>query len=397
MSSYLCPCAQSYSCRPSKRRKKPPDPFHFSLLFFTRLYSGQTPELARQFLRHFFQISDLGDFLGLDSISARLLPRPSVVVTGSIFLCLLSWLGQVIDPDFGCRPSSDYCSSTWLVPVGHISRAICRRIPVRGVSFLKSVSAQNSASVTYGKSCLRCCTYTGIRQVWVLNSLCYGVYPIPFFSVLALWWYGCPFSCCSILVDVALFPSALHCGDGRESSVQIKFSVNWIMIQWTLNPYLVLCIHMLWNGFPLCFGSFGLRLSSWGTLIPVRTGFSDINEGFSVSLCSAIHTIRLTLALSCVVQSLPWLTFSPPFHSLFGLMHWGWTVMLCVVSSLSLRALTLRFLSTTLVLLTFIWLWWQGPCFTSLIFQPMSMRLPPFFCKDQHVHMLRMHLCMLGV
>ena len=38
---------------PPKRRKKPPDPFHFSLLFFTRLHRGQTSDLACQFLRHF--------------------------------------------------------------------------------------------------------------------------------------------------------------------------------------------------------------------------------------------------------------------------------------------------------------------------------------------------------
>jgi len=90
-----------------------------------------------------------------------------------------------------------------------------------------------------------------------------------------------------------------------------------------------------------------------------------------------------------------WFSSAPPFPLAFDLVFLRWFGMVCFLSSLLITVFLYLVLSVVHPL-TIVWMWWQGSCFPVTPSPPLIGRLPPSLCVNQHVYMLRMHLCMLG-
>ena len=179
--------------------------------------------------------------------------------------------------------------------------------------------------------------------------------------------------------------------------VQFMYAVLWIPLRKACIPTISMHILLWCPGFPLHFASFGLGGGCWGTLAYVCNVYPVAKEGIDVISVFVIHYVLYTLQLCCMVSLLSWLLSCFPCPLLCDLVPTSWVINFLLVI-LPIVVLMLPYLDVFAVhnILTFVWLWWQVPCLIPIYFQPLPMGLSSHLCLDQHVYMLRMHLCMPG-
>ena len=177
--------------------------------------------------------------------------------------------------------------------------------------------------------------------------------------------------------------------------VQMMYAVFWAPFCRVSIPNFPLPLVVCCLGFPLYFASLALGGDCWGSLMYVYNGYLVAKEGIDINPNVILLYVIFSLNLCCMVYLLSWLILCSCYPQLSDMMLSRWVVISFMVI-LANVGLWLSYLCVLVVhhLLTFVWLWWQVPCALTLSSQPPPRRPYSQICLDQHVNMLRMHLCM---
>jgi len=190
--------------------------------------------------------------------------------------------------------------------------------------------------------------------------------------------------------------------------------------------------NMLWcSGLDLYSAYFGLGRGTWNTLMGTCFSQSCTNDGMNALCVDLINVIIYFLPLHWLGYFWQWLNSGFTRPCVCAMVRFNWFVILRPKYESNPQVVLFSYSSCYLVyfmlwlkacwfdpllrdayrsfenlgifhltvssyssLLTLTWLWWQVPGDIQIHFQPLTQRPIYIFYLDQHVYMLRMHLCM---
>ena len=198
-------------------------------------------------------------------------------------------------------------------------------------------------------------------------------------------------------------------------------------------PPMVLFILLWYSNMALYFAYLALERGKWGTLLTDCTNLSLINDGLTVMYGSPFAIIIYILSIYWDACYWHWFVFGLPHPNLYTAAPSKWYILpreksvgvhytaLSSCSSCNLVYFLLwlivywpkpplselfasfeglglphYYVISCSTLFTLVLLWWQVPYVIPTPSQPLPQRPFSLYYLDQHVNMLRMHLCMLS-